>query len=157
MPAAAGKARHAVAGRAYQPPGRGVGGLAGAFSARVSGHRGGGDPRPLLSGQCGRLDPGAGPGSRHPLGGQLFLLAGAEGATPGAGAETGGRAHPHHAARAGMGALQPQGPSCQEQGASGPLRGATVHRLPKPQRDQRALYPTGSAPGRLGDRGQGAA
>ena len=45
---------------------------------RLRGHGHRRDPRPLLPGQRGRVDPGAGPGPGHPLEGQLLLLAGAE-------------------------------------------------------------------------------
>ena len=46
------------------------------FLAELSGHRGGDHARPLLPGQCDRLDPGARSRPRHPLRGQLFFLAG---------------------------------------------------------------------------------
>ncbi len=111
-------------------------------------HRGGGHPRPLLPRQRGRLDPGAGPRPRHSLGGQLLLLAGAEGAAPGAGGEAGGGPHPHHEARAGMGALQPQGPPGQEQGAPGALRGAAVQEFQSRNETNEIYIPPGP---RLGD------
>jgi sulfate-transporting ATPase len=47
-------------------------------------HRGGHYPRPLLPGQRGRMDFGAGPRRRHSLQGQLQHLAGAKGRPPGA-------------------------------------------------------------------------
>ena len=65
------QARHAAAGRADQPPGRRIGGLAGAVSATLFRHRGGHHPRSLLPGQRGRMDPGNGPRLRHSLEGQL--------------------------------------------------------------------------------------
>ena len=72
------QARPAPARRAHQPPRRRVGGLARAHAAGVPRHRGRRHPRPLLPRQRGRLDPRARPGSGHPLGGQLLLLARAE-------------------------------------------------------------------------------
>ena len=83
VPAAALQARPAAARRAHQPPRRRVGGLAGAHAAGLPGHRRRRHPRPLLPRQRGRLDPRARPGRRHPLGGQLLLLAGAEAGPPG--------------------------------------------------------------------------
>ena len=77
-PPAADRARHPAARRAHQPPRRRVGGLAGAPPARLQGHGHRRHPRPLLPRQRGRLDPGAGPRLRHPLEGQLLLVAGAE-------------------------------------------------------------------------------
>ena len=87
VPAAAVQARPAAPRRAHQPPRRRVGGLAGAHPPGVSGHRGGRHPRPLLPRQRGRLDPRAGPGGRHPLGGQLLVVAGAEAGPTGRRAE----------------------------------------------------------------------
>ena len=95
LPAAAQPARYAAAGRAHQPPGRRVGGLAGAPPVRVPGRRGGRDPRPLLPGQRGGLDPGAGPGQGHAVQGQLLGLAGAEAGPPGPGGEEGVRPPAH--------------------------------------------------------------
>ena len=54
------------------------------FLERVPGHRRGRHPRPLLPRQRGRLDPRARPRPRHPLRGQLLVLAGAEGGAAGA-------------------------------------------------------------------------
>ena len=155
VPAAAVQARHAAARRAHQPPGRRVRRLAGALPPRLPRHRGRRHPRPLLPGQRGRLDPGTGPRLRHPLGGQLLLLAGPEGEAPGTGGEAGPGPGAGHEARAGMGARQPQGAPRQEQGAPGPLRRVAVPGIPEAQRDQRDLHPAGPAPGRPGDRGRG--
>ena len=49
--------RHVTVGRTHQPPGRRKCGLAGALPPRLPRHRGGNYPRPLLPGQCCRLDP----------------------------------------------------------------------------------------------------
>ena len=111
LPAAAAAARPAAARRADQPPRRRVGGLARAPPAGVPGHGGGGHPRPLLPRQRGRLDPRAGPRRRHPLGGQLLLLAGAEAEAPGAGGEGESRPPAHAGARAGVGAHGARGPA----------------------------------------------
>ena len=79
-----------------------IGRLAGAPSRRVPRHRRGGHPRPLLPRQRRGLDPRARPRRRHPVGGQLLLLAEAEGQAAGAGREDRRRPPPHHAARARM-------------------------------------------------------
>src|SRR5438045_154888 len=86
--------------RAHQPPRRRVGGVARAPPPGVPGHGGGDHPRPLLPRQRRGLDPGAGPRLRHPVGGQLLLLARAEGAAPGAGGEVGRGAPARPRARA---------------------------------------------------------
>src|SRR2546426_6395349 len=52
--------------------------MAGAASPAVHRHGHRRDPRPLLSGQRGRLDPGAGPGARHALRRELLFVARAE-------------------------------------------------------------------------------
>ncbi len=156
VPAAAAAARPAAAGRAHQPPRRRVGGLAGAPPARVPGHRGGRHPRPLLPGQRGRLDPGAGPRPRHPLGGQLLLLAGAEGEAPGPGGEAdhgppqdpraGARVDPHG----------PPGAPGQGQGAAQRLRGAAPDGgRPGPGGGRGHRHPARAAPGRPGGGGRG--
>ena len=44
----------------------------------LSRHRDRRHPRPLLPRQCGGVDPGTGSGRRHPMEGQLLLLAGPE-------------------------------------------------------------------------------
>ncbi len=119
-PAAA--ARSAAARRADQPSRRRERGLARALPARVPGHRRGRDPRSLLPGQRGRLDPGARPRRRHPLGGELHLLAGAEAEAAGAGGEGRVGAAAHAGARAGVGARLAARAPGQEQGPPGGLR-----------------------------------
>jgi sulfate-transporting ATPase len=64
-------------------------------------------------------------GRGDPLGGELLLLAGAEGASAGAGREAGLRPAEDAAARARMGADGPPGAAGQEQGAHRPVRGAS--------------------------------
>ena len=87
VPVAPLEARPAPSGRADQPPRRRVGGLAGTDLAGVPGHGGGRDPRPVLLGQRGRMDPRAGPGVGHSLGGQLLVVAGTEAGPAGRRAE----------------------------------------------------------------------
>ncbi len=157
VPAAAVQTRHAAARRADQPSRRRVGGLAGEVPGAVPGHGDLRHPRPVLPRQRRRLDPRTRPRPRHPLGGQLLLLAGAEGTPPGAGGEAAGGAAPHAGARARVGARQPEGPPGQEQGAPAPVRGAVVGRIPGAQRDQRDLHPARAPPRRPGDRGRGPA
>ena len=84
LPAAARAARHAAARRADQPPRRRERLVAGALPRGVPGHRRRRHPRPLLPRQRRRLDPRALPGRRDSVGGQLLLLARAEGAAAGA-------------------------------------------------------------------------
>ena len=84
---------------------------------RVPRHRRGRHPRSLLPRQCRRLDPRARSRRRHPVGGQLLLLAEAEGQAPRARGEDRRRPPPHHAARARMDGHQPVGAPLQEQGA----------------------------------------
>ena len=123
LPPAAQQARHAAARRADQPSRRRVGGLAGAPSRRVPRHRRGRHPRSLLPRQRRRLDPRARPRRRHPVGGQLLVLAEAEGQAARARREDRRRPPPHHAARAGMdGPAAPSGAAHQEQGAHRGLR-----------------------------------
>ena len=69
------------------------------FLKEFKGTRGGGDPRPLLPGQRGGLDPRARPRRGHPLGGQLLVLARPEEEPAGPGGE-GEPAPPAHAASA---------------------------------------------------------
>ena len=78
LPAAAAGARPAAARRADQPPRRRVGRVARALPPGVHGHRRRGHPRSLLPRQRRRLDPRARSRRRHPVGGQLLLLARAE-------------------------------------------------------------------------------
>jgi energy-coupling factor transporter ATP-binding protein EcfA2 len=76
--------------------------VARALSPGVSRHGRRHHPRPLLPRQRRRLDPRARPRARHPLEGQLLLLAGAEGAATRPRGEAGVGAPAHAAARAGV-------------------------------------------------------
>ena len=87
VPPAALGARSAAPGRAHQPPRRRVGGVAGTAPGGVRRHGRRRDPRPLLPRQRGRLDPRARPRARHPLEGQLLVVARAEAQPAGAGGE----------------------------------------------------------------------
>ena len=120
--------------------------MAGAVPAALSRHRGRGDARPLLPRQRRRLDPGAGPRHGHPLGGQLFLVAGAEGEAPASRSQAGGGAHQDDEGRAGVGAAERQGPAGEIQGAPGALRGTVAVRAPAEQRNPGNLHPGGRAP-----------
>jgi sulfate-transporting ATPase len=77
-----------------------------------------------------------------------------KGKAPGGRAEGRGRPRQGHEAGTGVGAQERQGPPGQEQGASGPLRGAERRRIPEAQRDQRDLHSRGRAPGQRGHRVQ---
>src|SRR6267154_5542623 len=80
-----------------------------------------------------RLDPRARPRLRHPLGGQLFLVAGAEGKAPRDRGEAGAGAHQIDAEGAGMGAAEPQGAPGEVEGAARALRGTFHVRVPEAQ------------------------
>ena len=124
LPPAARRARPAAARRAHEPPRRRVGGLAREAPGGVQGHRRGGDPRPLLPRQRGRLDPRARPRPRPALQGQLHGLARAEAGAARAGGAARERAPAHDRARARVGARVAEGPA--HEGARPPqaLRGA---------------------------------
>ena len=112
----------------------------------VQGHHRGHHPRPLLPGQRGGVDPGAGPRRGRALEGQLLLVAGAE---AGAAASCEEKAESPRAedarARAGVGAHEPQGAPGQEQGAPRRVRG-DAQRRPQEKREPRAR--SSSRPGR---------
>ena len=151
LPAPPPAARPAAARRADQPPRRRVGRLARAPPAGVPGHGRRGHPRPLLPRQRRRLDPRARPRLRHPVGGQLLVLARAEGEAARAGGE-GGVGPPARArARAGMGAHRAPRAAGEEQGAPRALRGA-ARRGAGGRRARRARPASRFPPGpRLGD------
>ena len=153
--AAAVQARPAAARRADQPPRCRERGVAGAVPAALSRHRGGGDARPLLPRQRRRLDPGTGPRHGHSLGGQLLLVAGAEGKAPRGRVEAGRGAHQVHEGRARMGAAERQGPAGEVQGAPRALRGTVAVRAPAAQRNAGNLHPGRRAPRQRGDRVHG--
>ena len=159
VPAAPPAQRHAAARRAHQPPRRGVGGVAGALPEGVQGHRRRRDPRPLLPGQRGGLDPRAGPRRRHPLGRQLLVLARPEEEPAGPGGEGDQQPPAHARARAGVGAHGAPRPPGQGQGPPHPLRGAAGRAAGRGQarRRRRDHDPARPAPGRPRHRGQGPA
>ena len=124
VPAAAERAGPAAARRADQPSRRRVGGLAGAPPRGLPGHRRRGHARPLLPRQRRRLDPRARSRPRHPVGGQLLLLARPEAEPAGAGREGRDQAAAHAAARAGVDPDVAARAAGQGQGAPQRLRGA---------------------------------
>ena len=116
-------ARPAAARRADQPSGRRIGRLARALPAGLPGHRGRDHPRPLLPRQRRRLDPRARPRPRHPLAGQLLVLARAEAEAPRPGGEAGAGAPADARPRARVDPAEPARPPGQEQGPHHRLRG----------------------------------
>jgi len=122
VPAAAVPARPAATRRADQPPGRGERAVAGAASGQVPGDGGGGHPRPVLPGQRGRLDPGAGPRPRLPVRGQLLHLPADQGCPDDSRGPAGRQAAPAAARGADVGAVQPARPAGQEPRPAGPVR-----------------------------------
>ena len=121
-PAAPVVARPAAAGRAHQPPRRRLGGVAGAVPGGVCRHGAGRHPRSLLPRQRGRLDPRARSRPRHPVPGQLHLLARAEAGAAGGRGEAGVGPPAHARARARVGADVAARPPGQVQGPGGGLR-----------------------------------
>ena len=124
LPPAAPARRHAAARRAHEPPRRRVGRLARALPEGVQGQRRRHHPRPLLPRQRGRLDPRARPRRRHPLGGQLLVLARAEGPAPDAGGEGSLVPPPTLERELEWIRLAPARAAGQGQGPHHPLRGA---------------------------------
>ena len=116
-------ARSAAPRRADEPPGRRVVAWL-EQSLDDSRRRAPRHARPLLPRQRGRLDPRARPRPRHPVPGQLLVVARAEaGAARGRG-EAGVGPPAHAPARARMGADGALHTACQEQGARAGIRSA---------------------------------
>ena len=105
------------------------------------GHGAGRHPRSLLPGQRGRLDPGARPRPRHPLPGQLHLVAGAEAGTAGGRGEAGVGPPAHAGPRARVGADVAARAPGQVQGARGGLRAAAGRRGGSQARHGRDPHP----------------
>ena len=129
--AAAAGARPAAARRADQPPRRRVRPVAGAAPGEVPGHRGRGHPRPVLPRQRGPVDPRARPRPGVPVRGQLLDLPGDQADAAQGRGRQGREAGQAAGRRAGVGAVQRQGPPGQEQGAP---RSATRRWRPRPRR-----------------------
>src|SRR5438132_8443458 len=101
------------------------------------------------------MDPGARPGPRHPLEGELLVVARAEAAAPGPGGEAGERAAEDARPRAGVGPDGPARPGCQEPGPIGPLRATGQPGPREARRVGPAPDPAGTAPGRPRRPGRG--
>ena len=153
VPAAAVVARPAAAGRADQPPRRRVGGLAGAVPRALRRHGARRHPRSLLPGQRRRLDPRARPRPRHPVPGQLLVVARAEGGAAGRRGEAGVGPPAHAAARAGVGADGAARAPRQVQGARRRVREAAGRGAGRQARLGRDPHPGRRAAGRRGGRG----
>ena len=129
LPAAPLGARPAAPRRADEPPRRRVRLLARALPRRLQGRRDRRHPRPLLPRQRRRLDPRARPRPRHPVPGQLLLVARAEAGPPRRRGEAGVRPPPHARPRARMGADEPAGAPREVEGpARAPTRSCSPRR-----------------------------
>ncbi len=157
LPPAAAVARPAAPGRADQPPRRRVGGVARALPGRVRGHRARRHPRSLLPRQRRRLDPRARPWPRHPVPGQLLVVARAEAGPPGGRGEAGVGAAAHAAARARVGADGAAGKARQEPRPRGRLRAAAGRGRRGEARHRRDPHPGRAAARRRRRRGRRAA
>ena len=127
VPAAAVQARHAAARRTDQPPGRRIGGLAGAVPAALS--RAPWWPSPTTATSWTTRPSGFSNSTAArgiPYKGNYSDWLEQKEAAAGAGAEDRRRAHQGDEEGAGVGAPEPQGPPGQEQGAAGPLRGTVA-------------------------------
>ena len=124
LPAAPLRARPAAPRRADEPPRRRVRLLARALPRRLQGHRHRRHPRPLLPRQRRRLDPRARPRPRHPVPGQLLLVARAEAGAARRRGEAGVGPPPHARPRARVGAHEPASPPREVEGAPRRLREA---------------------------------
>ena len=156
LPAAAREARPAAARRADQPPRRRVGRVARALPAGVPGHRRRRHPRSLLPRQRRRLDPRARPRPRHPVGGQLLLLARAEAEAPRASRRSRRRRASARSQRElEWVRMSPRARQAKSKARIQRLRGAARRGGAARARDGRDHDPAGPAPRRRGDRGEG--
>mmetsp|Transcript_26898 Transcript_26898/g.65306 ORF Transcript_26898/g.65306 Transcript_26898/m.65306 type:complete len:349 (+) Transcript_26898:534-1580(+) len=116
--------RHPPPRRADEPPRRRVGRVARAVPQGLQRHGRRRDARPVLPGRLRRVDPGARPGERHPLRGQLQPVAGGQGGPPRAGgqAEAGEGEGAGEGAR--VGAEAAEGPAEEGKGADEAVRRA---------------------------------
>ena len=143
-------ARPAAARRAHQPPRRGVRRVARAVPRRVPRHRRRGHPRPVLPRQRRGLDPRARPRARHPVGGELLVVAGAEGGPARAGGEERSGEAAHARPRARVDPPGPARPAGQGQGPHQRLRSARRRGRGRRRsgRPARHLHPARAAPRR---------
>ena len=153
LPAAAERAGPAAARRADEPSRRRIGRVARASPRGVSRHRRRGHARSLLPRQRRRLDPRARSRPRHPVGGQLLVVARAEAEPPGAGREGRDEAAADAAARAGMDPDVAARAPGQGQGPPERLRGAAQPGHGAEDRQRRDLHPARPAPRRCRRRG----
>ena len=138
----------AAARRADEPSRRGVGRLARALPRRLQGHDRRRHARPLLPRQRRRLDPRARPRQRHPVPGQLLVVARAEAGAARDRGEDGVGAAPHARARARVGAHEPARAAREVEGAPRRLREAArrgAEREARQGRDPHSARARGSA------------
>ena len=121
--AAARGSRPAAARRAHEPPGRRVDPVARALPAQLPGRGACRHTRSLLPGQRCRVDLRGRPRPPLSLQGQLLHVSGDQGRPYRGTGQPRRQARQAHGGRARVGAQLAQGPSGQEQGPSGPLRG----------------------------------
>ena len=141
LPAAPLLTRPAPPRRADEPPRRRVGALARALPRGVQGHRRRRHARPLLPRQRRRLDPRARPRPRHPVPGQLLLVARAEAGAARARGEDGVGAPPHARAGARVGAREPARPPCEGEGAARRVRAPARRGAERQARQGRDPHP----------------
>ena len=152
--AAAGAARPAAARRAHQPPRRRERAVAGAAPGQVRRARSSRSPTTGTSSTTWPVDPRARPRPHLPVRGQLLHLPGEEGRAARRAGPQGRQAAEAPHRRAGVGALQRQGPPDQVPGPAGPVRGDGHRGGEDPQARLRGdPDPAGPAPGQHGDRG----
>ena len=106
-----------LARRTDQSPRCRIGAVAGEAPARLQGHRDRRHARSVFSGQRGRLDSGTRSRLRHPVEGQLLIVAGAEAGAAGAGREGRYPAAEDAGTRTRMDSHVAEGAAGQRQGA----------------------------------------
>src|SRR5262249_35656161 len=141
-------------GRAYKSSRRRIGGVARTTPSEISRHSDRGDARSLLSRQRRRLDSGARPGSRHPVGRKLLFVARAktrEAATRGKGRES---TSEDSRARAGVDKDGSTRATCEIKGANKRLRAIALAGKRKAGPRTRDLYSSRTSTRRRCDRSQ---
>ena len=154
LPAPARAPGHAAPRRADQPPRRRERRLARAPPARVPGDDRRRHARSLLPRQRRGLDPRARSRRRHPLGGELLVLARPEAQAPRGRGEDRVGAPAHARARARVGARLAARAAGQVEGAHRGVRRPARRRAAEARGDHRDQHPARAAPGRRGGQGR---